>query len=91
MARGGNGHKDPMKQVVEELQAMRADMNNGFSLLSSRINDVSTRLDVTNARLTLVEQGLVQVNTRLDRLIENTGGHYRKLEDRVAALEAKVH
>lgn len=33
---------------------------------------------------------LDQTNRRLDQVIENTGGQYRRLEDRIARLETKV-
>ena len=83
MARG-NGKKDPIQQVVEQLVALRAELKSEVRELrddlNERFTELGTRLDVTTTRL----------EVRLDKVIDNTGGHYRKLEERVSALEAKV-
>lgn len=74
----GNGNKDPIEQVVEELRGMRAEFTS--ELRETRAEFKSGLRDLR-----------VEMTTRLDRVIENTGGHYRRLEERIAALEAKVH
>lgn len=37
-----------------------------------------------------VDEGLKGTNSRLDQVIENTGGHYRSLERRVTVIEEKL-
>ena len=37
-----------------------------------------------------IGERLDRMNVRMDQLVENTGGHYRRLEDRITRLETKV-
>ena len=51
--------------------------------LAPQFGDLRKELQATNGRLD-------QMNSRLDQIVENTGGHYRRLEERVSRLESKV-
>ena len=42
------------------------------------------------ATLSEIRTELSGVSSRLDKVVENTGGHYRRLEDRITRLETKV-
>lgn len=88
----GNGRKEPLVQIVDHLAALRAELKSEFGALRTELRSEvgAVRTEIGELR-NETRLGLVQVNLRLDRVIENTGGHYRKLEDRIAALEAKVH
>lgn len=44
-------------------------------------------LRALNKKIGALREDVGQVNQRLDRVIENTGAHWRDLERRVAALE----
>lgn len=46
-------------------------------------SEISTLRSQINARLD-------QTNMRLDQIVENTGSHYRRLEERVSRIESKV-
>lgn len=85
---GDNGQKDPLHQIVEHLSALRTEMKHELTAVRTEISDL--RGDM-NRRFAAVDVSLTQVNLRLDKLIENTGTHYRKLEERDAVLESKVH
>jgi hypothetical protein len=64
---------------------------NGRDLLLEKMVDVleGLRADVqaTNKRLNDLETSM---SSRLDAIIENTGGHYRDHERRIAGIEARV-
>lgn len=91
-----NGKKDPIEQVVEHLAALRTELKSEIGALRT---ELKTELSAVRTELSgeigslrhEMHLGFEKVNLRLDHLIENTGTHYRKLEARVAALEAKVH
>jgi hypothetical protein len=77
MARG-NGKKDPIVQVVEELRGLRSELKGEMGALRSELKSEMAELrtelgDLRNE----VHLGFTQVNLRIDKLIENTGSHYR--------------
>ena len=81
----GNGNKDPIAQVVEHLGALRTELR--AELRELRV-DMNAGFNHVGVRVDHLE---VSINSRLDKVVENTGGHHRRLEERVAALEAKMH
>lgn len=61
-----------------------------FDGLGDRLERIDGRLQGVETRLQGVDSRLQGVETRLDRIIDNTGEHYRRLDARVGRLEAKV-
>lgn len=88
----GNGKKDPIEQVVDHLAALRTEMKSELQTLRA---EVASELGAVRSEIGELRNetrlGMTRLELRLDRVIENTGGHYRRLEERVAALEAKAH
>lgn len=68
-------------------QAIARALSPQFNALGAEISGL--RVEMTG-RLDQVTGRLDQVTARLDQVVENTGGHYRRLEDRIARLETKV-
>lgn len=72
-----NGSKPDHEGLAAAIaRALKPQFDGLAGEISSLRMEMNTRLDQTNARL--------------DQVIENTGGHYRRLEDRIARLETKV-
>lgn len=75
----GNGKKADYEAmgtaIAKALAPQFTDLRNEIGALRGELQENRARLD--------------QVNVRLDRIVDNTGGQYRRLEERVSRLEAK--
>lgn len=58
--------------------------------LAPQFNGIRAELSVITGRLDLMTGRFDQMTGRLDQIVENTGSHYRRLEDRISRLETKV-
>ena len=73
-----------------------SDGDNVHDLVPELLRAIRDELRGVNARLERLEVGQVRLessiagtNTRFDRLLENTGAHWRELDARVRKLERK--
>lgn len=72
----GNGTKPDHEGLAAAIaRALKPQFDGITSEVAGLRGEMNARLDQTNARLD-------QTNWRLDQVIENTGGHYRRLEER---------
>jgi hypothetical protein len=79
----GNGTSEILT-VLQKIEARLANVESavveGFRRVDDRFRDVHSRLgELTNE--------VRQSNVRLDRVIENTGAHWRTLDERVRKIE----
>lgn len=73
----GNGTKPDHEGLAAAIaRALKPQFDGITSEIAGLRGEMNARLDETNRRL--------------DQVIENTGGHYRRLEDRISRLETKV-
>lgn len=80
----GNGNKPEHDALAAAIaQALKPQ----FDALGGRIDGLGGRIDALTLRVDGMGEAL---NRRLDQVIENTGGHYRRLESRIHRLETRV-
>ena len=99
MARGksGNGNGSVGDLTVEILKGIRAELvglredNRG---IRDELVTLNGRMDVLTARVGNLEKATVRgfelITARLDNIRDFAGQHYRRLEERVDAVEARL-
>ena len=83
----GNGSKPDHEGLAA---AIARALKPQFDGIGDRIDGLGDRIDGLGERIDGVSVRLDRMNLRMDQVVENTGGHYRRLEDRIARLETKV-
>lgn len=86
---------DKNAPITDITTTILINIRDEISGVRSELKDTNKRLDDTNKRIDNLREetkiGLKQVHdslsTRLDKVIENTGSHYRNLDSRVTAIE----
>ncbi|HVO29649.1 MAG TPA: hypothetical protein VMV18_02895 [bacterium] len=82
----GNG-RNPIERLIDAVGGLSTTLRSEMAELRDRMDAHQLEL---SARLDLVNAAIGRGNDRLDRLVENTGGHWRDLDRRVSTLEARA-
>lgn len=85
--KNGNGKPAPYKPTNPDIAFLVTKIDANADVMARGFADVVVGLEKVTVGLEKVTVGLSHVNSRLDQVIVNTGGHWRDLDARVTALE----